>query len=343
MMPHNGRFLTTLFQTPLQTSAVCGADGGSNPAKPLFMTENDLLNNLARRFPTLPPVVLGIGDDGALLQLPADAQLVTVTDMLLDGVHFRLDEIDPALAGRKAVAVNLSDLAAMASRPIAAFISLAIPRNLSQTRPGWLERLYDGIEELSRQYHFTVAGGDTNAWNGPFAINVCLLGVGITAHVPLRRDAMPGDLLYVTGALGGSLNHGRHLSFQPRFDAIRWLVEHVRLHALMDLSDGLATDLPRMMLASNTGAVILQESIPVHADVPAGLSAAARLNAALSDGEDFELLFSISAEEAEKLGKAPRELSFIPIGRVTQDRAILLQDASGHTRPLPAGGWQHGI
>jgi thiamine-monophosphate kinase len=307
------------------------------------MTENDLLNNLARRFPTLPPVVLGIGDDGALLQLPADAQLVTVTDMLLDGVHFRLDEIDPALAGRKAVAVNLSDLAAMASRPIAAFISLAIPRNLSQTRPGWLERLYDGIEELSRQYHFTVAGGDTNAWNGPFAINVCLLGVGITAHVPLRRDAMPGDLLYVTGALGGSLNHGRHLSFQPRFDAIRWLVDNVRLHALMDLSDGLATDLPRMMLASNTGAVILQESIPVHADVSAGLSAAARLNAALSDGEDFELLFSISAEEAEKLGKAPRELSFIPIGRVTQDRAILLQDASGHTRPLPAGGWQHGI
>ncbi|MFM8474521.1 MAG: AIR synthase-related protein, partial [Planctomycetaceae bacterium] len=115
------------------------------------------------------------------------------------------------------------------------------------------------------------------------------------------------------------------------------------LHALMDLSDGLATDLPRMMQASNTGAVILQDSIPVHADVPSGLSASARVAAAISDGEDFELLFSISAAEAEKLGKAPRELSFISIGRVTEDRAILLQDAAGDTRPLPAGGWQHGI
>jgi len=307
------------------------------------MTENDLLNNLARRFPTLPPVVLGIGDDGALLQLPADAQLVTVTDMLLDGVHFRLDEVDPALAGRKAVAVNLSDLAAMASRPIAAFISLAIPRNLSRTRPGWIERLYDGIEELSRRYHFTVAGGDTNAWDGPFAINVCLLGVAITAQIPLRRDARPGDLLYVTGALGGSLNKGRHLSFQPRFDAMGWLVKNVTLHALMDLSDGLATDLPRMMLASGTGAVLLQDSIPVHSDVPDDLSVAARLRAAISDGEDFELLFSISAEESEKLRAAPGAFSFIPIGRVTEDRAILLQDAAGRTRPLPAGGWEHGI
>ncbi|MFM7057064.1 MAG: thiamine-phosphate kinase [Planctomycetota bacterium] len=307
------------------------------------MSENHFLNHLARRFPPRPPVAVGIGDDGAVLQLPPDGRLVTVTDLLLDGVHFRLDEIDPALAGRKAVAVNLSDLAAMAADPVAAFVSLAIPRSLSRSRPGWIEQLYNGIEALAREYQFTVAGGDTNAWTGPFAINVCLLGTPMGARIPLRSDARPGDLLYVTGPLGGSLHHGRHLTFSPRFDAIRWLVDNVRVHALMDLSDGLATDLPRMMTASGCGAVIRGASIPVHADVPAGLEADARLTAALSDGEDFELLFSIPADAAEKLKQAPQELTLIQIGEVTENSAILLQNDSGRTRPLPPGGWQHGI
>jgi thiamine-monophosphate kinase len=307
------------------------------------MSENDFLNHLFLRFPPRPPVAVGIGDDGAVLQLPADGRLVTVTDMLLDGVHFRLDEIDSALAGRKAVAVNLSDLAAMAAAPVAAFVSLAIPRSLTRSRPGWIERLYNGIEELSREYKFTVAGGDTNAWSGPFAINVCLLGTPMGSRIPLRSDARPGDLLYVTGPLGGSLIHGRHLTFRPRFDAIRWLVDHVTVHALMDLSDGLATDLPRMMRASGSGAVLRSSSIPVHTDVPADLAAEDRLTAALSDGEDFELLFTVPAEEALKLQQAPQGLNFIPIGEVTENPAIMLQDDGGRTVPLPAGGWQHGI
>lgn len=307
------------------------------------MSENDFLNLLARRFPARPPVTLGIGDDGSVLQLSAGAQLVTVTDMLLDGVHFRLEHTDPALAGRKAVAVNLSDLAAMAAIPVAAFISLAMPRNLSQSRPGWIERLYDGIEALASRYNFTVAGGDTNAWDGPFAINVCLLGVAMSGRIPLRRDAKPGDLLYVTGPLGGSLHQDRHLNFQPRFDAVRWLIDNVRLHALMDISDGIATDLPRMMTASDTGAVVLGQSIPVHTDVPASLNPAERLQAALCDGEDFELLFSVPAEEAEKLAAAPDGLIFTRIGHVTRNKAIQLQDSAGKTQPLPSGGWQHGI
>jgi thiamine-monophosphate kinase len=307
------------------------------------MPENDFLNYLARRFPARPPVTVGIGDDGSVLQLATDTRLVTVTDMLLDGVHFKLAAIDPALAGRKAVAVNLSDLAAMAATPLAAFISLAIPRDLSHSRPGWLERLYDGIEELAGRYGFTVAGGDTNAWDGPFAINVCLLGAALSDRIPLRSDARPGDLLYVTGPLGGSLKSGRHLRFEPRFDAVRWLIDNVALHALMDISDGIATDLPRMMAASGTGAVIPEDLIPIHADVPDSLSPAARLEAALCDGEDFELLFSVSPEAAERLLTAPLKLRCTQIGFVTEKLAILLQDKSGHTRPLPVGGWQHRI
>jgi len=307
------------------------------------MPENDFLNYLARRFPAQPPVSLGIGDDGSVLQLAANTQLVTVTDMLLDGVHFKLAEIDPALVGRKAVAVNLSDLAAMAAVPVAAFISLAIPRSQSESTPGWLERLYDGIEELARRYCFTVAGGDTNAWDGPFAINVCLLGTALSPRIPLRSDARPGDLLFVTGRLGGSLSSGRHLRFEPRFDAIRWLIDNVALHALMDISDGIATDLPRMMGASGTGAVILEDSIPIHADVCDSLPVAARLQAALCDGEDFELLFSIPPEAKEKLLAAPQHLCCMQIGYVTENRTILLEDSSGHARPLPPGGWQHRI
>lgn len=307
------------------------------------MPENDFLNYLARRFPAQPPVSVGIGDDGSVLQLAADAQLVTVTDMLLDGVHFKLAEIDPALAGRKAVAVNLSDLAAMAATPVAAFISLAIPRNVSQSAPGWLERLYDGIEELARRYGFTVAGGDTNAWDGPFAINVCLIGTAIAPRIPLRSDARPGDLLFVTGPLGGSLSSGRHLRFEPRFDAMRWLIDNVALHAVMDISDGIATDLPRMMTASGTGAVILEDCIPIHPDVSARLTPAARFQAALCDGEDFELLFSVPPEATERLLAAPPLLRCTQIGHVTDNGTILIEDSSGRTRPLQPGGWQHGI
>jgi thiamine-monophosphate kinase len=305
------------------------------------MLENDFLNQLARRFQPRPPVSLGIGDDGAILQLPADSRLTVVTDLLLDGVHFRLSEIDPALAGRKAVAVNLSDLAAMAATPVAAFISLALPKNLSSHNPRWIDHLYDGIQELADSWQFTVAGGDTNAWDGPFAINVCLLGLPMTSRSPLRSDAKPGDLICVTGPLGGSLQQERHLRFIPRFDAARWLVNHIRLHALMDLSDGLAADLPRMMQASRTGAVLFASQIPIHPDVPNHLTPRQRLAAALNDGEDFELLFTIPADQEPLLEHADPSLQFSVIGRVTPEHGIQLQSATGTLEPLPPGGWQH--
>jgi thiamine-monophosphate kinase len=305
------------------------------------MLENDFLNQLARRFQTLPPVTIGIGDDGAVLQLPADSRLTVVTDLLLDGVHFRLSEIDPALAGRKAVAVNLSDLAAMAATPVAAFVSLALPQNHTTHNPHWINRLYDGIQELADTFQFTIAGGDTNAWNGPFAINVCLLGLPMAPRIPLRSDARPGDLICVTGPLGGSLQKERHLHFSPRFDAARWLVNRLQLHALMDLSDGLAADLPRMMQASRTGAVLFANQIPIHPDVPNHLTPHQRLAAALNDGEDFELLFTIPAEQEPLLILATPNLHFTVIGRVCEETGIWLESAAGSLEPLAPGGWQH--
>ena len=303
------------------------------------MTENDFLLSLERRFPARPPVLTGIGDDGAVVEADSSRKIVVVTDMLLDGTHFRLSEISPALAGRKALAVNLSDLAAMLAKPVAAFISLALPRG-NRSSPGFLEQLYQGLQELADQHNCIIAGGDTNSWDGPFAINVTLIGSPSGTQIPLRSGATPGDVLFVTGPLGGSLQHQRHLTFRPRLDAAQWLADNVPLSALMDISDGLATDLPRMMLASRTAAVLEAALIPIHSDVPL-LPQEQRLQAALNDGEDFELLLAVPADAAALLLSAPQELRFHRVGTVHAGSGVQLRLSHGQLTDLPAGGWQH--
>ena len=307
------------------------------------MTENDFIAAISRRFPARPPVLVGIGDDGAAVQGNGHQPMIVVTDMLLDGTHFRLSEIDPRLAGRKAMAVNLSDLAAMAARPTAAFVSLAVPTDRSRLPTNFLDRLYDGFEELTSQYSFSLAGGDTNSWDGPFAVNVCLLGAPMSDAIPLRSGAQPGDLLYVSGPLGGSLHRKRHLLFSPRFDAAEWLVSHTKLTAMMDISDGLSMDLSRMMRASGTGALLEAAAIPIHEDVPGHLTYEARLSAALSDGEDFELLFAVPEHEATTLAEAPFPLKFFCVGRVLGEPGLRIRTTSGDITALAAGGWQHQI
>jgi thiamine-monophosphate kinase len=316
-------------------------------------TENDFIRRLARRFPLRPPVEVGIGDDGAVLrcgralgveQTPFAAdRIVVVTDMLLDGVHFELDKISPRLAGRKAVAVNLSDLAAMACFPTAAFVSIAVPKAMKTPSGEFLDELYAGIESLTDQFNFTLAGGDTNSWNGPFAINVCLTGTPMGKFPILRSGAKPGDRLYVTGPLGGSLQFGRHLTFEPRLEFARWLISHVEINAMMDLSDGLSTDLHRMMEASGTGAVLKADAIPIHKDVPEQNSYTQRLHAALGDGEDFELLISVPETAVRSLPREAHECPFLwhEIGGVDTGTAVRIENPSGQTQSLKATGWLH--
>ncbi|MCA9036597.1 MAG: thiamine-monophosphate kinase, partial [Planctomycetaceae bacterium] len=163
------------------------------------MHERDFIHSLARRYPASNSVRVGIGDDGAVLDVPGNQQVV-VTDMLLDGVHFDLRQHALSLVGRKSVAVNLSDLAAMGCRPTAAFVSIAIPKQSSAPAIKFPEQIYDGIDELARQFDFVVAGGDTNVWTGPFAINVCLTGVPyVASQVFLRSSARPDDVICVSG------------------------------------------------------------------------------------------------------------------------------------------------
>lgn len=306
-------------------------------------SENEFVRQLKQRFPIRDPVDVGIGDDGAVLHHPPGDNLVVVTDMLLDGVHFNLKNTDVRLAGRKAVAVNLSDLAAMACLPTAAFVSIAIPTEIRTDSVGFLHDLYSGIEELITQYEFSLAGGDTNIWRGPFAINVCLTGTPMGGRAILRSGARPGDTLFVTGPLGGSLTHGRHLTFSPRLDAAQWLVSHVNVNAMMDLSDGLSMDLHRMMEASQTAAVLRESSIPIHGDVSETLSASHRLAAALGDGEDFELLVSVPHPDAATLTEKARRagLALFEVGTVIEGAKSLIQDKSGEVHELPVTGWEH--
>lgn len=318
-------------------------------------TENDFIRRLARRFPLRPPVEVGIGDDGAVLKYSRMSEsatsaystdrIVVVTDMLLDGVHFELEKISPGLAGRKAVAVNLSDLAAMACFPTAAFVSIAVPKTMKMPSGEFLDELYSGIEALTNQFDFTLAGGDTNSWNGPFAINVCLTGSPMGERPILRSGAKPGDSLFVTGPLGGSLHRGRHLTFEPRLKTAKWLAEHVSVNAMMDLSDGLSMDLHRMMEASGTGAVIQTQSLPIHSDVPTNLPDELRSNAAIADGEDFELLISVADSDATTLEEKARKfnMAFYHVGRVTADREIHMHDSDGRVRQMNAVGWQHDL
>ncbi len=308
-------------------------------------TERQFIRELQSQFPNRRPVLIGIGDDGAVLDVTADRQQVVVTDLLLDGVHFDLKVTSPFLAGRKAVAVNLSDLAAMGCRPTAAFVSIAMPRHGIGSSQDFLRELYRGIQQMTDEFHFTLAGGDTNSWNGPFAINVCLTGVPFSGRPFLRSAAEVGDAIFVTGPLGGSLRHGRHLSFMPRLQISEWLGHTVQVHAMMDISDGLSLDLHRMMEASGTGAEIFESAVPIHDDVPTSETIERRLAAALGDGEDFELLFTVSESDASILKTVADDarISIYKIGQVRNGIGIDLIDAHGIRSNMPASGWQHEI
>lgn len=285
-----------------------------------------------------PNVRLGIGDDAAVLHPMPGNDWISTVDVLVEGVHFH-PETSWELVGRKALAVNLSDVAAMAAEPVAAFIGLVLP----QQRPvADVDALYRGLQSLAETFGVTLAGGDTNTWAGPLVLSVTLLGSVAAGRAVLRSGAVSGDWLFVSGPLGGSLESGRHLTFTPRVDLARELANSYALHALLDISDGLASDLWHLTNSSGVGAVIDAASIPVHQDVSATLPAVERLQRALTDGEDFELLFAVSPESGQALlergslhGTTP-----VRIGTCTSDPAVKLF-SEGKEEPFPVGGWCH--
>src|SRR5438093_503561 len=245
------------------------------------MSEFAFIDWLRRRTPADPRVLVGPGDDTAVLGWPADRPCLVTTDMLLEGSCFRLAEAGPRRVGKKAMAVNLSDIAAMAGRPVAAVVSVGLPR------PGGMalaQELDAGLREMADAFRVAMIGGDTNSWDGPLVISVTLLGEPTGRGPVTRAGAQPGDWLVVTGPLGGSIL-GKHLDFTPRVREAVALHALADLHAMIDISDGLAADVRHLCDESRCGAVLWAERIPISDDARRMNDARSPLEHALGDGE----------------------------------------------------------
>jgi len=287
--------------------------------------EFDLIHWIRTQQTTSESVPLAAGDDLAVLKFAANDLVIVGIDQVLDGVHFLSTEHPPELIGRKAMNRNLSDCAAMACLPAAAVVSFALPRGID---PDFVKRLYTGLKEAGDAFGCPIVGGDTGSWAGKLALSVAILGRSAGIEPVRRSGARPGDGIYVTGPLGGSIL-GRHLTFTPRVREARELVARGPISAMIDLSDGLSRDLGHICRESGVGAILEAASIPIHDDARRLNDERSALEHALSDGEDHELCFT----------SGPRE-DAIRIGTVTAERQLLIRDGNA-ARPLVATGFEH--
>ncbi len=289
----------------------------------------------------LPQVKLGIGDDAAVLACDGSDMVIT-TDSMMEGVHFESSLVDARRIGRKLVAVNLSDLAAMAAEPTAIFLSLCLPLGDAVDTESLAAEIYEGVCEMAERFGVAIAGGDTNCWNGPLVVNMTAVGCTVDDIIWTRSGAQPDDVIVVTGKLGGSLL-GKHLDFIPRVELARQIRGAIDIHAAMDISDGLSVDLLRMCDASNCGAILELDRIPIAeaAQQRASTSGKLPVEHALGDGEDFELLLAIPAAELAALQQRVGAEQAIPCGTFTS-RTGLWSKEGGKIRQLTSSGYIHG-
>ena len=308
------------------------------------MNEFDLIHRLTRALPTNPSVVVGAGDDCAVLDAGVPNRLLLFkTDAVVEGVHFT-PETAPEKIGHKALGRCLSDIAAMAGTPSAALVTIALPPDFS---PDFVEAIYTGLNALARRHQVAIVGGETTTNPGGILISVALLGWVPRGKGALRSGAEAGDAIFVTGELGGSLA-GKHLEFEPRLAEARWLAQEFSLHAMLDVSDGLAGDLRHILTASRVGAELLATAIPISREARRAAKAAPSskppLLAALTDGEDFELLFTVASRDAVPVLDAWKQqfpgLPLTCIGKIKEGDEITVRDKQG-VRPLTAHGYVH--
>lgn len=319
--------------------------------------ENAVIRLIADRYGAKASgdLVLGIGDDAALVRA-GEKLLIVTTDLLVENTHFRIDLNEPYLLGWKSAAVNISDIAAMGGVPTYAFVSIGLP----DVEVSLVEDIYRGLSDACAAYGCAIAGGDTVGSACGIVINVTVLGKVEPELAARRSGAKPGDAIVVTNTLGDSragldllLKHGldesrrisaflveRHLKPVPRVNEARAAVKTGRVHAMMDLSDGLSMDLTRLCQASGVGARVYADRLPISDDlarVAASLDVDPRLIAA-SGGEDYELLLTCANADADEVISALGQASVV--GEIVDGDAPVLIDSSGSERPMP-DSWKH--
>jgi thiamine-monophosphate kinase len=319
-------------------------------ARPRSRTKSAGLTNLASsRF-----LSLGMGDDAALVSGTPGYEIVLTCDWFLEGTHFLRDRHPADAVGWKCLARAVSDIAAMGAVPRCFLLSLALPRGLAGS---WLEDFLGGLRRAARRFGCSLAGGDTTE-RREILINVTVVGEVRRGREVRRSGARPGDIIYVSGRLGeaelglrllrerkrgSSAEDARlrkHLYPEPRLELGRWLGEKRVASALMDLSDGLSSDLRRLCEASGVGAVIRSERLPTvrvtEADRKHGVDP---LQLALHGGDDYELLFTVPASKAKRLPRSVDRVAITPIGEITRVREVMVTDGDGRSRVLEPRGW----
>jgi thiamine-monophosphate kinase len=301
--------------------------------------------------PTHTTVLSGIGDDCAVLRPPRGTEWLVTTDFTLENIHFRRAWHPAESVGHRCLARGLSDIAAMGGEPVAAFLSLALPRDLPQS---WVRRFVRGLVSLAERYAVTLAGGDTAESPAGILADIVVVGTVPKGKAVLRSGACPGDLIFVSGELGGSAaalremrsnpkgkpnpgRYPRHFYPEPRIALGRILRQRGLASAMIDLSDGLSTDLAHICEESGVGAKIESALIP-----RARIGKTARevsLDLALHGGEDYELLFT-----APPGRRVPAQIAGVPltqIGQITRSRKILARNPKGDAHKLVPRGWEH--
>ncbi len=287
------------------------------------MGEDAVVAALTRALPCGRDVRVGAGDDCAVIGGARDRLWrLLKTDAIVEGVHFFPDE-KPARIGWKALCRAISDIAAMGGIPEHALITLAVRK---ETKLAWVRALYAGLRKAARRFGVSIVGGETSRSPGPAFISVALTGRVERARCVTRSGGRVGDAVFVTGRLGGSLA-GKHLDFTPRLAEARWLTEHFKVRAMMDVSDGLAADLPRLASASKCSSTLDAELIP--------RSRGCTTEQALGDGEDFELLFTIAPRDCAKLETAwKKKFPKLPLTRIgaliRHSSSVIRHSTHGH-------------
>jgi len=293
---------------------------------------------------TRPPddtVIVGPGDDACVLNVGSETHVSLTTDMLLEGTHFDLAIVTPAQVGWKCVGAGLSDVAAMGMTPVACVAAVGLPNTCPRT---FAEELYDGMRSLADRFDVPIAGGDVTGWDtSRVVVCVTVLARRAGTEPVLRSGARPDDVVVVTGELGGSLL-GRHVSFIPRVAEAARIARDYAPHAMIDISDGLSSDLAHLCVESHVGAVIDETKIPISAYAGEASNRDGRpaLEHALDDGEDFELLVTMSEDDAKRLvDEPPFDTKLTVIGRIIEGDDLVIRDADGDERILEPGGYEH--